>query len=363
MNKHHKCMVGDFVEVRSKEDILDTLDKSGRLAGLPFMPQMFKYCGQRFVVYKRAHKTCDTVNQTGGRAMADAVHLELRCDGKAYGGCQAGCLIFWKDAWLKPVDSTKPPDLSATVLNVEPRSRQRCTEQDVWAATRAPGRQNDREPAYVCQATQLPAATTPLTWWDVRQYVADYASGNVGVARILRGLLYASYYNLSRAGIGLEPIMRWFYDHFQALWGGLPYPRKAGSIPAGGRTPHAALNLQPGELVRVKSLEQILATLDTDNKNRGLYFDAEAVPYCGQTYRVLSRVNKILDEKTGRLVEFKNEAIILEGVFCQARYSTCRMFCPRAIYTYWREIWLERVSESYPGRKKVVPQDGGCLAR
>ena len=26
------------------------------------MPQMFRYCGQRFQVYKRAHKTCDTVS-------------------------------------------------------------------------------------------------------------------------------------------------------------------------------------------------------------------------------------------------------------------------------------------------------------
>ena len=78
-------------------------------------------------------------------------------------------------------------------------------------------------------------------------------------------------------------------------------------------------------------------------------------PIVVSTYRVLSRVNRILDEKTGRLVEFKNEAIILEGVFCQARYSACRMFCPRAIYTYWREIWLERVSESYPGQEKSCP--------
>jgi len=33
---------------------------------------------------------------------------------------------------------------------------------------------------------------------------------------------------------------------------------------------------------------------------------------------------------------------ILEGVTCQARYSDRRMFCPRAIYPFWRESWLER---------------------
>ena len=63
------------MEVRSKEEILRTLD-GGALDGLPFMPQMFDYCGQRFRVFRRAHKTCDTVNKTGGRRMEATVHLE-----------------------------------------------------------------------------------------------------------------------------------------------------------------------------------------------------------------------------------------------------------------------------------------------
>ena len=98
-----KFRAGDLVEVRSREEILGTLDKNGQLEGLPFMPQMFQYCGKRYRVYKRAHKTCDTINPIAGRRLADGIHLNLRCDGKAYGGCQAACLIFWKAAWLKPV--------------------------------------------------------------------------------------------------------------------------------------------------------------------------------------------------------------------------------------------------------------------
>jgi hypothetical protein len=45
------------------------------------------------------------------------------------------------------------------------------------------------------------------------------------------------------------------------------------------------------------------------------------------------------------MVRFKTDAIILKDVVCEARYAFCRRFCPRAIYPYWREIWLERVSE------------------
>ena len=37
---------GEWVEVLSKEEILRTLDQNGRLEDLPFMPQMFRYCGQ-----------------------------------------------------------------------------------------------------------------------------------------------------------------------------------------------------------------------------------------------------------------------------------------------------------------------------
>jgi hypothetical protein len=37
----------------------------------------------------------------------------------------------------------------------------------------------------------------------------------------------------------------------------------------------------------------------------------------------------------------------LKDVVCEARYAICRRFCPRAIYPYWREIWLERVSDDW----------------
>ena len=39
------------------------------------------------------------------------------------------------------------------------------------------------------------------------------------------------------------------------------FPRRRGRIPHGRLTPTATLNLQPGELVSVKSYEDILATL------------------------------------------------------------------------------------------------------
>lgn len=140
--------------------------------------------------------------------------------------------------------------------------------------------------------------------------------------------------------------MRWFYDKVRWLWAGSPFPRHTGTIPEGRPTPTGTLNLQPGEMVRVKSHEEILQTLNAGSKNRGMWWDAELVPYCGGTYKVLKRVTKIINEQTGKMQEMKNPCIILDSVVCQARYSGCRMFCPRSIYPYWREIWLERVGQS-----------------
>jgi hypothetical protein len=340
-----KACAGDWVEVRSTEDILSTLDQNGRLDGLPFMPQMFKYCGQRFRIHMRASKTCDTVSgHYVGRSLQDGFHLNLRCDGQEYSGCQAGCLIFWKSAWLKPVDGpVRAQDVLKSVQSPdqEAHSPSRCTESDVLAATK---RQDaDGDTRYSCQATELLNYTTPLKWWDARQYVDTYRSGNRTLLEICRGFLYLIYYNgtLAFSDRWGRPA-RWLYNRIQAIAGGTPFPRLKGTTPVGQPTPRRDLGLQAGDLVRVKSYEEILATLDVRLSNRGLSFDAELVPFCGKIFRVSTSVERFVDERTGALRRMKTPAVILEGVSCKALYSGQRMFCPRGIHLWWREIWLER---------------------
>jgi hypothetical protein len=355
-----KLRVGDWVEIRSKEEILRTLGSDGRLDGMPFMPEMFAFCGKKFQVYKRAHKTCDTVFPVRGRRVHQAVHLDTRCDGSGHGGCQASCLIFWKDAWLKPLG--KGTGKEATALQSISQGRlgdtlsgNGCTERDVWDRVCCASAES-KDITYTCQATQLPYATSDLEWWDVRQYVEDYVSGNVGLWRLICGATYFLYYWLTQLGIGLGRPLRWFYDTFHPLWAGSPFPRRSGTIPRGMSTPARPLNLQPGELVRIKPYKEVLTTLDTGNRNRGLYFDAEEVPYCEGTYRVQKRVTRIIDERTGRMREMKTPSFILDSVICQSRYSECRLFCPRSIFSYWREIWLER-AEPRPTASPVEEED------
>jgi hypothetical protein len=102
--------VGELVEVGSKEESLATLDERGELDSLPFMPEMLKHSGQRFTVYKTAHKLCDTISRTGMRRMRGAADLTgVRCNSQAHGGCQTACLVYWKEAWLRRVVSCRAP--------------------------------------------------------------------------------------------------------------------------------------------------------------------------------------------------------------------------------------------------------------
>jgi hypothetical protein len=323
---------GDLVQVRSRDEILATLDDQGAIGGLPFMPEMLEFCGRTLRVFKRADKTCDTIEQTGGRRMMDAVHLaDIRCSGAAHGGCQAGCLIFWKEAWLKRVTVEAP--VTTTRSSTAPSDwLERCTRQPDSA-------HDEAEPRYRCQVTELRRATTALPWWDIRQYARDVVSGNVSFRRLLRGLVVAGFRTLLETGVAYRMWVR-LYDRARRYAGWPALPWRNGSGKSG---PISKLDLAPGEWVQVKSHDEILATLDSNNKNRGLSFDPEMIRFCGGKYQVQNRVTQIIEEKTGRMLKIKNPCIILSDVYCQGDMSKYRLFCPRAIYSYWRESWLERV--------------------
>ena len=327
---------GDLVRVKGPAEILKTLDDKGQYEGVPFMPEMLKACGKTFTVYARADKTCDTATKTGGRRLHNSVHLDgERCDGSSHGGCQAECLNFWKEAWLvnesEAQSSDQPED--------EPAEH---ALQELSRYTTIPDETSSKgEPIYSCQATLLPQYTTPLPWWDIRQYWRDLTSGNIRFSRLLKVAWLASYSKLVSMGIGYRFWVS-LYDRIQAYRQRQPWPKKTGLAEI---SPVQLLDLTPGEVVRIKSYPEILPTINSSNKNRGLFFDTEMVRYCGQTHRVHSRVERIINEATGEMMHFSNPCIILENVWCASEWSVCRRHCPRSIYHYWREIWLEKTTD------------------
>ncbi|MGV9712250.1 hypothetical protein ACWDTI_16495 [Gordonia sp. NPDC003424] len=313
---------GDIVEVRSAAEIIATLNEQGELDNLPFMPEMLAFCGQQLTVHKVAHKLCDTISGTGLRKMESAVHLTgARCDGSAHGGCETACQFYWKEAWLKPArasasESTTSGNLDLTVISTNTH--------------RTPG--TNGEVRFRCQATELlRAAPTCLPSRQLSQYVTDVQTRNVRPFASLRALSVVLFNRVQDVSKRVLPEgMRFRHGlHWGFVEGGIV-----------GKTPTAHLDLKPGELVRIKSKEEIVATLNQDLLNRGMGFEEEMARYCGSTARVKARVTKCIDERTGELLTMKSPCIVLDNVVCAGVYHGS---CPREFIPFWREIWLERV--------------------
>ncbi len=145
---------GDVVEVKSPAEILSTLDGDA-LDSMPFMPEMLRHAGRRYTVSRRVDKICDTVTATGSRRLYSTVYLDdLRCDGSAHGGCQAGCRLYWKEDWLRRVDGR--PDAGGAARGAVPSAR---GGRRGGGANRARGR---TEEVWRCQATEALKASEQL---------------------------------------------------------------------------------------------------------------------------------------------------------------------------------------------------------
>jgi hypothetical protein len=308
--KRLRC--GDVVTVRSLPEILLTLDAEGRCDGMPFMPEMAAFCGMTLQVRRRAEKTC--VEGVGMRGLRDTVFLDgMRCDGSAHEGCQRGCLFFWKTAWLKPASG---PDEAPLGEDASEQSRRPYPpEAPIRHVSQLPTKKGE---LFFCQSTELRHATQDNLPGKLRCHLHDIWIGEL----TLRRFAYVVWRALANRA-------------WRLLRGRAYYEIKGEQT----QTESAALNLQPGELVEVRSESEIRATLDSQGRNRGLIFDPEMLLHCGRRYRVAAQLRKIIVEETSKMVELNN-TVLLEGLTCQ---GICALNCPRANYFYWREAWLKRV--------------------
>ncbi len=298
--EERRFFTGDMVMVASAQDILATLDEHGRLDGLPFMPEMVPFIGRTLRVHHRADRTC--VEGHGIRHMDGSVFLETaRCDGSAHDGCQRACLMFWKEAWLRPA--------AAQIRNGAAEQRARVALLNL--ATRdARG--------YACQSTQLSAATRELSRTHFGALVKEVREKEMSPARLLAILTRAAV-NRARHVAGLPEL-------------GLIVGEK-------GRKTKGDLDLKPGDWVRIKDAATIRATLGPNSKNLGLSFEPEMALSVGQIRQVETVVERMVHEETGQMVGLAR-TVTLKNSYCQ---GLCSKACPRANPLFWREIWLERV--------------------
>jgi hypothetical protein len=120
--------------------------------------------------------------------------------------------------------------------------------------------------------------------------------------------------------------------------------RLLGHSPAlrSGQPDFPAPALAAGDVVRVRSADEIRQTLDARGYYRGCGFAVQMFQYAGQTHRVLRRVERFFDEKQFRMLKARN-LVLLEGLHCDGSHLPDTQGCDRLCYFFWRTEWLEKL--------------------
>jgi len=235
---------GEWVEVRSMDEISQTLDEKRKYKGLFFMWEMEKCCGKKFKVFKKVEII--KLEPTGDirKLKSPTVFLEgAYCNGELQEGCDRSCFHFWKEAWLKRLPDKQqeiPVPIHHSISNPE-KSARGATSEII-----SPLPENDR------------------------------------------------------------------------------------------------LNLQPGDWVQVKSVDEIFPTLDDEGKYKGLYFMPEMEKFCGKKFKVFKRADIVKLESTMEVRKLTSPTIFLENVYCNGELHDG---CDRSCFHFWREVWLNRIPD------------------
>ena len=196
---------------------------------------------------------------------------------------------------------------------------------------RAPGQEAAEDPTWVCQTTALYEATTLLKWWDVRQYIRDVTTGNHTAWHMFKLLVAAGYRHFVGFGPGYRPKVA-FYNWFQRLRGGEPFPVVPSRIKPGEQDTDRGPRPPAGRVgARCAPRRRSARRSRTDGFNRGMRYDMEMLKYSGKKYRVEMRVDRLINEQTGKMMEMKSPCIQLENVYCRAECTDRRLGLPAGV--------------------------------
>lgn len=297
--------VNTKIRVKSPKEIFKTLDENGCKDNLPFMPEMLQFCGGEFIISGKVEKTCvDNPTMYMAEFINNDVYFlnDLRCSGEFHDGCQRACRIFWKEDWLEELN-----------YNLKETSDELNTSDELTRKLKV----KKTDEVYFCQSTELRNATKPLSMKEkIQKLFCDYKNRNYNLIHLIKVVVF--------------PLLRKFQKKIKDT-------EPKGHLTS---TPTEVLNLQPGEIVEIKLFDEIKQTLDVSGRNKGLLFDSDMIQFCGKRFKVRNRLDKMILERNGKMIEVKN-TVILDGVTCQCFFAFGG--CPRREYQFWREVWLKRV--------------------
>jgi hypothetical protein len=113
-------------------------------------------------------------------------------------------------------------------------------------------------------------------------------------------------------------------------------------------------NLRRGDVVTVRSLPEILATLDSDGRVDGMPFMPEMASFCGQTFQVRRRAEKTCVEGVG--MRSLQDTVFLDNLRCD---GSAHAGCQRSCLLFWKKAWLKREDGEVRGDGKTAVIESG----
>ena len=116
-------------------------------------------------------------------------------------------------------------------------------------------------------------------------------------------------------------------------------------IPFNKKTGANNINKNPillGDIVRVRSQQEIRSILDYYEKYMGCLFIDEMYEHCGKICKVLKTVDYFFDEAKQKMTKCK-DIVILEEVQCSGRQRLYRESCDRSCFFFWHKDWLQKI--------------------
>jgi hypothetical protein len=283
-SKKPKFTVGETVRILPEEAISKLVDpRTKALDGCLFMEQMGDYCGNTYRILSVVDSFYNEHQHRTFEPKSPMYLLEgLICNGKVSefpAKCDRRCFLLWHEQWLGRPDQGPSSQLGA------------CKNPSSLSVG-----------STKCQLQLIDELGDKNTWlnekleFSVMKFI-DYR-------RKIRSNLHARNHIATSVRISQDEI-------------------------------------RPGDLVRVRTAEEIRGTLDRFRKTKGCGFADRMYEYCGKEFRVVEKVDNFFDESRQKFCKCKG-VLLLEGSYCDGKTPYLRP-CDRKCFYFWHVNWLERV--------------------
>lgn len=292
--------VGDRVYVKSKDKILKLLSPDHKKDGCLFMDQMFSFCGQSYQVKKVVYHFFDEHRYKLYKTLMPLYILDdLRCNNVGESSqpkCNRSCYFLWHEGWIEDVASANPHETKKKLPN-KPCDMAKEKIQPIKGIP-------------FCQLTNIHDLAQKNSWFnDILQMCT----------KILRTGKRTLKFALNRVYRKLRP-----------------------HTVTESQKEHISEYIQEGDIVRVKSRDEISRLLDDRDKYKRLLFIDEMYEFCDKEYKVLKLIDVFYDETQNKMCRSKN-VVILENVTCSGRQRLYRMKCDRNCFFFWHTAWLKKI--------------------